>query len=99
MRKIDTGILKLPRFGAEVLSVDRAFRSSPSWRLLSASLAALIAALVLGGYAMQYERAWRLTAGLPAIHPSTALCILLLALGLLPQRSLLAQRSSAWRLA
>ena len=99
MKKIDTGILKLPRFGAEVLSVDRAFRSSPSWRLLSASLAALIAALVLGGYAMQYERAWRLTAGLPAIHPSTALCILLLALGLLPQRSLLAQRSSAWRLA
>lgn len=85
MERVSTRILKLPRFGAEVLSIDRAFKSGPLFRLVGAAVGTLVGMLVLAGYAVHFEPAWRLRPDLPATHPYTALCIVLLGLGLLPR--------------
>lgn len=85
MKKVNTRILKLPRFGAEVLSSRRSFAAGPLVCLTAATLGILVGLAVLAGYAIGYEPAWRLRPGLPAIHPFTALCIVLLGLGLLPR--------------
>jgi hypothetical protein len=42
----------------------------------------MIGLLVLLGYALDFERAWRLAPALPATHPDTALCIVLLGFAL-----------------
>ena len=41
----------------------------------------VVGLLVLFGYAIDYSPAWRLAADMPAIHPSTALCFVLLGVG------------------
>ena len=94
MKRISTDVLKLPRFGAELRSIDRTFKFGRLLRALSAAMAALIGLAVLVGFALRYEPAWRLGEHLPAVHPYTAICITLLALGLFPG----SRRSSAvWR--
>ena len=51
------------------------------FRLLGAGLGGGVGLLVLLGYATDFESAWLWSAGLPSMHPSTALCIALLSLG------------------
>lgn len=94
MKRISTEVLKLPRFGAELRSVDRTFKFSRLLRAWSAAMAASIGVAVLVGFALRYEPAWRLGENLPAVHPYTALCITLLAFGLFPPWP---RRAAGWR--
>lgn len=68
-------------------------RSFYSPRLAGALTGGLVGLCVLGGYALGLERAWHWVDGLPATHPYTALCLMALAIALLPGRP----RSPQWR--
>jgi hypothetical protein len=51
VKRISTDVLKLPRFGAELRSIDRTFKFDRLLRALSAAMAALIGLAVLAGFA------------------------------------------------
>lgn len=55
-----------------------------SYRLAGALVGAMVGLYVLLGYAIQFESAWRWLPDLPATHPYTAICLVLLAIGLSP---------------
>jgi diguanylate cyclase (GGDEF)-like protein len=54
---------------------------------LAAAIGLAVGLLILIGYAAEYEPAWRLSRGLPATHPVSALCIALLGFALCPDFS------------
>jgi diguanylate cyclase (GGDEF)-like protein len=55
-------------------------------RIMGAIGGAIVGALVLLGYALHIDWTWRLSPGVPATHPLTAICLVLLGLGFLPTR-------------
>lgn len=61
-------------------------RSFFQLRLAGAVLGGLVGASVLGGYALGFSPAWQWVTALPATHPFTALCLVLLAIALSPGR-------------
>lgn len=63
-------------------------------RMAGSALAGLIGLVALSGYAVGSNAGWRWTPRLPGIDPATALCLVLLALGMFPVPS----RRVLWRL-
>jgi diguanylate cyclase (GGDEF)-like protein len=55
-------------------------------RVVGATGGGVVGGLVLLGYALHVEPAWRLSPSLPATHPLTATCLVLLGLGFAPTR-------------
>lgn len=87
---------KAARFGAETNGRGRNFPFARLLRAACAGGAALIGLAVLAGFALNYEPVWAIGKDLPASHPYAALCIILLAMGLLPR---LPGSTELWRYA
>jgi diguanylate cyclase (GGDEF)-like protein len=62
---------------------ERLIRVERTARLSGATVCLIIGLIVLAGYAAAFEPAWRPLPQLPATHPVTAICLVLLGCGLL----------------